>query len=229
MSQVDNVHTINLGKVLLSQRQHRAVRAINMIREYTIRHKGAVSVKIDEKLAQQIWARGVRRPPRKVTVEFVEDGDVVLVAPYESVDVAEPQTAEPDTAKIGGSGAGAGTVTTAAALAEPETKEDVTEAAAVQEPAGQEEVAAAPEEPEMEAAEIEIAPEPESEDVDNDAAEAAAVQEPAGQEETAEDTESNDDDSTADPAAAVPEESPEVEPSGGAESQTSPDQDETGK
>lgn len=185
MSQVDNVHTINLGKVLLSQRQHRAVRAINMIREYTIRHKGAVSVKIDEKLAQQIWARGVRRPPRKVTVEFVEDGDVVLVAPYESVDVAEPRTAEPDAAKIGGSGAEAGAVTAAAALAEPEIKED--------------------------------------------AAEAAAVQEPAGQEEMVEETETDDEDSAAGPAAAVPEESAEAEPSGAAESQTSPDSDETGK
>ena len=144
-SQADNVHTINLGKVLLSQRQHRAVRAINMIREYTLRHKGAVNVKIDEKLAQQIWARGVRRPPRKITVEFVEDDDVVLVTPYESIDVAEPGTAEPDTAKIGGSGTEAGAVTAAAALAEPETKEDMAEEAAVQKPAGQDEVAVAPE------------------------------------------------------------------------------------
>ncbi len=79
---VDNVHTINLGKVILSQRQHRAVRAINMIREYVQKHKNTPNVKIDEELAHLVWARGVRRPPRKVTVEIIDDGGDVLVLPY---------------------------------------------------------------------------------------------------------------------------------------------------
>ena len=114
MSQAGNIHTINLGKVLLSQRQHRAVRAINMIREYTVHHMGATNVKIDEKLAHQIWARGVRRPPRKVTVEFIQDGDVVLVAPYEE----EPDIPEAPPAK-----------TDAGALAEPRDDDDVEKAA----------------------------------------------------------------------------------------------------
>ncbi len=84
----EGVHTINLGKVMLSQSQHRAVRAINMIREYVYRHAHTTNVKIDQELAQQIWARGVRRPPRKISVELVEDDDAILVLPYKTEETA---------------------------------------------------------------------------------------------------------------------------------------------
>ena len=36
--ELERVYTIPLGKVLLSQSQHRAVRAINMIREFARKH-----------------------------------------------------------------------------------------------------------------------------------------------------------------------------------------------
>ena len=84
-----NIHTINLGKVTLSQSQHRAVRAINMIREYVQKHKNTSRVKIDQELAHLIWKRGVRRPPRKVTVEIIDDGGDVLVLPYSEPVVEE--------------------------------------------------------------------------------------------------------------------------------------------
>jgi len=82
--ELERVYTINLGKVLLSQSQHRAVRAINMIREFARRHMKVDDVKIDQDLSQQIWKRGIRRPPRKIRVKMTktEDG-FVLVSPYE--------------------------------------------------------------------------------------------------------------------------------------------------
>jgi len=84
MSQeLERVYTINLGKVLLSQSQHRAVRAINMIREFARHHMKVETIKIEEELAHQIWARGVRSPPRKVRVRMTktEDG-YILVSQY---------------------------------------------------------------------------------------------------------------------------------------------------
>ncbi len=84
MSQeLERVYTINLGKVKLSQSQHRAVRAINMIREFARHHMKVETIKIEEELAHQIWARGVRRPPSKVRVRMTktEDG-YVLVSQY---------------------------------------------------------------------------------------------------------------------------------------------------
>lgn len=95
----ENIHTINLGKVILSQSQHRAVRAINMIREYVQKHKNTPNVKIDQELAHMIWARGVRRPPRKVTVELIDDGGEVLVVPYSESVIEEAPPLKEDAAK----------------------------------------------------------------------------------------------------------------------------------
>ena len=95
----ENIHTINLGKVTLSQSQHRAVRAINMIREYVQKHKNTPSVKIDQELAHMIWARGVRRPPRKVTVELIDDGGEILVVPYSESVIEEAPPLKEDASK----------------------------------------------------------------------------------------------------------------------------------
>jgi large subunit ribosomal protein L31e len=78
------VYTINLGKVKLSQSQHRAVRAINMIREFARHHMKVETIKIEEELAQQIWSKGVRNPPRKVRVRMTKtDEGFILVSRYD--------------------------------------------------------------------------------------------------------------------------------------------------
>ncbi len=100
MSQeLERVYTINLGKVKLSQSQHRAVRAINMIREFARHHMKVEKIKIEEELAHQIWARGVRSPPRKVRVRMTktEDG-YVLVSQY--VEEESTVTPEKETKKV---------------------------------------------------------------------------------------------------------------------------------
>jgi large subunit ribosomal protein L31e len=85
MSQeLERVYTINLGKVKLSQSQHRAVRAINMIREFARHHMKVEEIKIEEELAHQIWARGIRRPPRKIRVRMSKtDEGFILVSQYD--------------------------------------------------------------------------------------------------------------------------------------------------
>ena len=100
MSQeLERVYTINLGKVLLSQSQHRAVRAINMIREFARHHMKVEEIKIEEELAHQIWARGVRSPPRKIRVRMSKtDEGYVLVSQY--VEEESEETSEKDTKKV---------------------------------------------------------------------------------------------------------------------------------
>ena len=100
MSQeLERVYTINLGKVLLSQSQHRAVRAINMIREFARHHMKVEEIKIEEELAHQIWARGVRSPPRKIRVRMSKtDEGYVLVSQY--VEEESEETPEKDTQKV---------------------------------------------------------------------------------------------------------------------------------
>ena len=85
MSQeLERVYTIPLGKVLLSQSQHRAVRAINMIREFARKHMKTQEIKIDEEVAHLIWSKGVRSPPRKIRVKMVKTDDgYILVTNYQ--------------------------------------------------------------------------------------------------------------------------------------------------
>ena len=85
MSQeLERVHTINLGKVLLTPNNQRAKRAINMVKEYAARHMKTEEIKIDESLSHQIWKRGIKHPPRKIRVMMTKtDEGFVLVSPYE--------------------------------------------------------------------------------------------------------------------------------------------------
>ncbi|MBC8251193.1 MAG: 60S ribosomal protein L31 [Candidatus Nitrosopelagicus sp.] len=85
MSQeLERVYTIPLGKVLLSQSQHRAVRAINMIREFARKHMKTQEIKIDEEVTHLIWSKGVRSPPRKIRVKLTKTDDgYILVTNYQ--------------------------------------------------------------------------------------------------------------------------------------------------
>ncbi|NWJ57164.1 60S ribosomal protein L31 [Marine Group I thaumarchaeote] len=101
MSQeLERVYTINLGKVKLSQSQHRAVRAINMIKEFARHHMKVEEIKIEEELAHQIWARGVRRPPRKIRVRMTKTDDgYILVSQYDE-EAESKVSPEKDTKKV---------------------------------------------------------------------------------------------------------------------------------
>lgn len=85
MSQeLERVYTINLGKVLLSPNNQRAKRAINMIKEFARHHMKTEEIKIEEDVAQQVWSRGIRSPPRKIRVRMTKtDEGYILVSPYE--------------------------------------------------------------------------------------------------------------------------------------------------
>jgi large subunit ribosomal protein L31e len=101
MSQeLERVYTINLGKVKLSQSQHRAVRAINMIREFARHHMKVEEIKIEEELAHLIWSKGIRSPPRKVRVRMTKtDEGYILVSQY-TEEVESEVDSKKDTKKI---------------------------------------------------------------------------------------------------------------------------------
>jgi len=98
--ELERVYTINLGKVKLSQSQHRAVRAINMIKEFARHHMKVEEIKIEEELAHQVWARGVRRPPRKIRVRMTKTDDgYILVSQYDE-EAESKVSSEKDTKKV---------------------------------------------------------------------------------------------------------------------------------
>ena len=135
MSQeVERVYTIPLGKVLLSQSQHRAVRAINMIKEFARHHMKVEDIKIEEDLAHQVWSKGIRSPPRKIRVRMSKtDEGYVLVSPYEE-GIESEVTPEKETPKVEDK------------VEEP-TKEETKVEAEVEEPEAETEVEAEVEKP----------------------------------------------------------------------------------
>src|SRR5574338_513964 len=93
----ERVYTINLGKVLLSPNNQRAKRAINMIREFAVRHMKSENVKIEEDVSHLVWARGIRHPPRKIRDKLTKDDDgAVLISKYQE---KQPETKEKPTPK----------------------------------------------------------------------------------------------------------------------------------
>lgn len=79
----ERVYTINLGRVVLAPDNRRSKRAINMIRDFAIKHMKSEEIIIDEELNELIWARGIRSPPRRVRVLITKDASgVVTVKPY---------------------------------------------------------------------------------------------------------------------------------------------------
>jgi len=98
--ELERVYTINLGKVWLSVDTHRATRAINMIKEFARRHMKVEDIKIEEDLAQQIWARGARSPPRKIRVRMTKtDEGYILVSRFDD-EVEAEVTPDKETKKI---------------------------------------------------------------------------------------------------------------------------------
>jgi large subunit ribosomal protein L31e len=83
MSEEERVYTINLSKVVLTPRSRRSKRAINMIREFAMKHMKSEEIKIDEELNQIVWKRGIRKPPRRIRVKMVREPDgIIRVKPY---------------------------------------------------------------------------------------------------------------------------------------------------
>ena len=71
-----------------------------MIREFAQHHMKVETIKIEEELAHEVWAKGVRSPPRKVRVRMskTEEG-YVLVSRYDE-DAESKVTPEKETKKV---------------------------------------------------------------------------------------------------------------------------------
>jgi large subunit ribosomal protein L31e len=74
----ERIYTIPLRDVInKSVRTKRAPRAIKKIKQFLKRHMKAEIVKIDNELNEKIWERGIQKPPARVRVKAVKEGNVV--------------------------------------------------------------------------------------------------------------------------------------------------------
>src|SRR5579863_3973158 len=98
---IERIYTINLGKVVLCSNNHRAKRAINMIREFATKHMKSENVKIEEDVSHLVWERGIRHPPRKIRVKLSKDDDGnIIVSKYQEEKKAGEEKPKKDEKKV---------------------------------------------------------------------------------------------------------------------------------
>ncbi len=86
MEELTRTYVVPLGVVYEAQPYRRAKKAVAVIREFATRHMKARQVSIDAKVNELIWSRGIKHPPRRITLEMErdEDGVVTIRLPPES-------------------------------------------------------------------------------------------------------------------------------------------------
>ena len=74
----EKVFTIPLRHVFEGSRLKRAKRAITAVRTFLTKHMKAEDVSVGKSINEAIWARGIQKPPRRVRVHAIKDGDVIF-------------------------------------------------------------------------------------------------------------------------------------------------------
>ena len=70
--------TISFSKPIYGRkipRTRRSPRAIRYLREQIKRHMDVEFVRIDTKISEHIWKRGIAHPPRRITVKITKTED----------------------------------------------------------------------------------------------------------------------------------------------------------
>ncbi len=78
MEELTRTYTIPLGVVYEAPPYRRAKKALIVLKEFATRHMKARQVSVDTEVNELIWARGIKHPPRRITVEMERDEDGVV-------------------------------------------------------------------------------------------------------------------------------------------------------
>ena len=69
----ERIYTIPLRKVWGPPRGKRTPRAMRLLRAFVKRHMKAENVEISNEVNEELWTRGIRKPPREIKVRLVKD------------------------------------------------------------------------------------------------------------------------------------------------------------
>lgn len=78
MEPLTRVYVVPLRRAFEAPPYRRAKVAIRLIKDFTIRHMKASDVKIKEDVNEHIWARGIKKPPRRIRLEMNRDEDGIV-------------------------------------------------------------------------------------------------------------------------------------------------------
>ena len=78
MEELTRTYVVPLGVVFEAPPYRRAKKAIIVIREFATRRMKAKQVSIDTEVNELLWSRGIKHPPRRITLEMERDEDGVV-------------------------------------------------------------------------------------------------------------------------------------------------------
>ena len=78
MEELTRTYVVPLGVVYEAPPYRRAKKAVAVIRAFATRHMKATQVSIDVDVNELIWSRGIKHPPRRITLEMKRDEDGVV-------------------------------------------------------------------------------------------------------------------------------------------------------
>jgi large subunit ribosomal protein L31e len=84
--EIQRVYTVPLSRAWITARHRRTRRAVHILREFAEHHMKSSEIKIDTDLNEELWKRGITKPPRRITVKMEkdEDGVVTISLPKET-------------------------------------------------------------------------------------------------------------------------------------------------
>jgi len=77
---IERVYTIPLVDAYVKTANQRTVKASKVLRAFLERHMKSKVVKIGADVNDALWAGGMKKPPRKITVKVVKEDGVVKVS-----------------------------------------------------------------------------------------------------------------------------------------------------
>ncbi len=89
----EKVFTVPLREAFDKPRTKRAKIAIKILKEFLKKHMKAENVKIGKSINESIWKRGIQKPPRRIRIHALKEGNVIY-AELLGVEIKTPSAEE---------------------------------------------------------------------------------------------------------------------------------------
>ncbi|UCH56820.1 MAG: 60S ribosomal protein L31 [Candidatus Bathyarchaeota archaeon] len=83
----ERIYTVPLSRAWVAPPYRRAEKAISLLREFVQRHMKPEEIIIQPTVNEAIWARGIKKPPRRIRVRLSKDEEGAVTV---SLAEAEP-------------------------------------------------------------------------------------------------------------------------------------------
>jgi len=89
----EKIFTIPLREAFVRGRVHRSKDASKLVREFLIKNMKSENVKIGKSINENLWKRGIQRPPRRIRIHVIKEENIVY-AELLGVEIKTPSKEE---------------------------------------------------------------------------------------------------------------------------------------